>query len=91
MSDAPITDSAIVVPVPNPQHQISFVDPRNGKVEDTIWVPDRLAAVLMSNPLIVYSKGVRPTTSQTTYDPATKTFTHPDGVTEQAEEYDPEK
>lgn len=80
-------EQANVVPIPNPPNQISFVI--DGKVEDTIWVPDRLAAILLSNPLIVYSNGVKPTVTQTTYDPATKTFTHPDGTTEQAEEYVP--
>jgi hypothetical protein len=91
MSDESTTDQAQVLSIPSPRHQISFVI--DGKVQDTIWVPDRIAAILMSDPLIVYSKGVRPITGQTTYDPETKTFTHPGpdgGVSEKAEEYNPE-
>lgn len=97
MSDAPgpantteSTENAQVIPIPNPQHQITFlIKDVDGKLkaEQTIWVPDRMAAVLLSNPIIVYSKGVHIVQSQTEYDPETKTFTHPGGETEQAEEF----
>lgn len=94
MSDAPAPEEAKVLHVPNPPHQISLVvkNSETGKymVEQTIWAPDLLAAVLMSDPLIVYSKGTHPVTSQTEYDPVAKVFiTH--GEVEHPEEYDPEK
>lgn len=87
MSDE--TTTATVTTIPNPPHAIAFII--DGVVQDRAWFPDRLAAILLSNPTIVYATGIATITpGQTTYDPATKTFTHPDGTTEQADEYDPE-
>jgi hypothetical protein len=75
-----------IIPTELPEHEIAFVI--DGVVQERIWVPDRFAALLLSEPVITYTNGVNVVVGESTYDPETKTFTHPDGTTEQAKEFE---
>lgn len=91
MSDEPTQTSEVepiqaqVLEMPAPPHEIAFII--DGVVEDVIWVPDRFASILLSNPTIKYSTGVQAQPGQTTYDEATNTFTNPGRAPVMAEEF----
>jgi hypothetical protein len=74
-----------IVPTELPPHAIAFII--DGVVEDVIHTSDRFAALTLSEPTIAYATGVHFVVGETTYDPATKIFTNPDGTTETAEEF----
>lgn len=86
MTEDADTKLKFIVPTEMPPHEVAFVI--DGVVQERIWVPDRFGAILLSDPMITYANGVSVVVGQTTYDPETKTFTHPDGTTEQAAQFE---
>ncbi len=67
---------------PLPPHTIAVIV--DGVVEDVIRTQDRFAAILLSNPTFAYADGVHAVISQTTYDPKTGEFSHPDETVEKS-------
>ena len=75
-----------IVPTELPPHGVGFV--LDGVVLENTHHYDRLAAVLLSNPIIVNTTGVQILPGYTKYDPSTGVFTQPDGTTEVAEPFE---
>ena len=78
-----------IVPTEPPPHAIAFIV--DGVVEEVIRTSDRFAALLLSNPTVVYATGTHLTVSHTTFDATTNTFTNPNGTVEQPEEFEIKK
>jgi hypothetical protein len=81
-----MSDEKFIVPTEPPPHAISYS--LDGVVQEVIYTSDRFAAINLSEPVIAYATGVHVVIGRTKYDPETKTFTHPDGTTEVAEEFE---
>lgn len=75
-----------IVPTEIPPHALAFII--DGVVQEVINTSDRFAAICLSDPVITYATGTSLMVGQTTYDAATKKFTHPDGTTEVADEFE---
>jgi hypothetical protein len=77
MSDQPTGPAT--PPVDLPPHAISFVI--DDVIQDQIWCQDRLAAILLSKPLIVKSTGIEGiVVGQTLYNSETGEFVQQDGT-----------
>jgi len=66
-----------VMPTVLPPHAITFV--LDGIAQDTIYVQDRFAAILLSDPTIVKTTGLQLIPGESKYDSASGLFLHPDG------------
>ena len=74
---ATLTSTTDLVNPPLPEGKVAFII--DGVVEDVLHVPDRLAAILLSNPTIVdvkaeFDKDPNVVLQKATYDAATGTF-----------------
>ena len=77
MSDQPTGPAT--PPADLPPHAIAFVI--DDVVQDQIWCQDRLAAILLSNPIIVKSTGVDGiVVGQTFYNSETGEFVQDNGI-----------
>lgn len=85
MPEKEIEATARVIHVPSPPHEIAFII--DGVVQEVIWVNDRFASILLSNPTIAYSNGIQAIVGQTTYDEKTTKFTSPGREPMRADEF----
>jgi hypothetical protein len=80
MSDQPIPSEPQMPQMPTelPPHAITFV--LDGIAQDTIYTQDRFAAILLSNPIIVKTTGLKLIPGESKYDAASGLFLNPDGT-----------